>query len=124
MFHAAVRPFKRNSAVREVRRSDAGAFPHQNGCGNGGIERFRAGRHRNDNGAVTCGDGLFCQPVSLIADYKDCFVCDAVGAERLCRIGQGGSTDINQDTPVGGYYFDCDGSVTVDNVQMMSSYKK
>lgn len=37
---------------------------------------------------------------------------------------KGGSTDINQDTPVGGYYFDCDGSVTVDNVQMMSSYKK
>ena len=37
---------------------------------------------------------------------------------------KGGTIDINQDTPIAGYYFTCDGSVTVDNVQMMSSYKK
>jgi hypothetical protein len=37
---------------------------------------------------------------------------------------KGGSMDIHQDVAVGGYYFTCDGSVTVDNVQMVSSYKK
>ena len=37
---------------------------------------------------------------------------------------KGGIIDINQDTPVAGYYFTCDGSITVDNVQMMTSYKK
>ena len=37
---------------------------------------------------------------------------------------KGGSADIHQDVPVGGYYFTCDGSVTVDNVQMIASYKK
>lgn len=34
------------------------------------------------------------------------------------------SAELTQDSAVGGFYFDCDGSVTVDNVQMMSSYKK
>ena len=37
---------------------------------------------------------------------------------------KGGRVDLNKDVPVMGYYFTCDGSVTVDNVQMMSSYKK
>lgn len=34
------------------------------------------------------------------------------------------SSELTQDTAVAGYYFTCDGSVTVDNVQMMTSYKK
>lgn len=37
---------------------------------------------------------------------------------------KGGVIDINQDTPVAGYSFTCDGSVSIDNVQMLTSYKK
>ena len=34
------------------------------------------------------------------------------------------SEELTQDTAVSGFYITCDGSVTVDNVQMMTSYKK
>ncbi len=34
------------------------------------------------------------------------------------------SAELSQDTALAGYYFTCTGSVTVDNIQMLSSYKK